>query len=114
MAKFVEWDFDNPVHRQRRRRQPRPLEGEILEPDEPSPRIRVEISVRRQPQRQTLPTWLVVLLIVAGLLWISPIGLIVAIAIVSILAIQHPLIVITSGLIIAALVINSLRKRSIG
>jgi hypothetical protein len=107
MSQRFEHDWPPTKKYHRKARQP---QIEILEPEQP--RIhRVEISVRRQPQRQTLPPWLIVLLIVAGLLWISPIGLIVAIAIVTILAIQHPLIIITSGLIIAALVINSLRRR---
>jgi hypothetical protein len=41
MPKYLEWDFDNPKHRQRRRRPPPPMD-EVLEP-EPTPRVRVEI-----------------------------------------------------------------------
>jgi hypothetical protein len=120
MSERLEWDYP-PTMRQRRNRrlaQGRdrvlPMDGEILEP-EPEQRIRVEVHHAYQPQRQReqIPGWLIALLVFAGLLWLSPIGLIVAIAIVSIFVIQHPVIVITSGLIVAALVINSLRRRRV-
>jgi hypothetical protein len=43
MADYLEWDIDNPKHRQRRPRQPPILEGEILEP-QPEPRISVTVE----------------------------------------------------------------------
>jgi hypothetical protein len=117
MGKFVEWDIDNPVHR--RRRPPQIFEGEVLSPSEPQSRVRVDVHHHHYRQRSavdvsvSVPPWFIALLIFAALLWISPIGLIVAIAIVSIFVIQHPAIVITSGMIVAALVINSLRRRRV-
>jgi hypothetical protein len=112
----MEHDFP-PTMRQRRRRQPI-LEGEILTPQsEPQPRIRVEVRhtySQRQREQIQIPPWLIVLLIVAGLLWISPIGVIVAIAIVTVLVIQHLAVVITSAIIIAVLVFNSIRRRRVG
>ena len=65
--RYLEWDYDNPKHRQRRRRQPLPLEGEVLGPElevEPSSRIQVEIVHHHRRQRQQVPAWLVVLLVV--------------------------------------------------
>ena len=64
-----------------RRRPPPPLEGEILGPAD-TPRIKVEVVHRAyQPRRQrnAIPPWLVALLIIAVLIWISPFGAVVAI-----------------------------------
>ena len=95
MPKYLEWDFDNPKHRQRRR-QPLPLEGEVLGPEpepEPTPRIRVEVTHHRyvpRRQRSTVPPWLIVLFIIAALMWMAPLGTIILIAIVSIFVTSAP------------------------
>jgi hypothetical protein len=51
MAKYVEWDIDNPKHRRRHRRPPPPIGGEALTP-EPAPRIRVEVLHQLPPTAQ--------------------------------------------------------------
>jgi hypothetical protein len=71
MAKYLEWDFDNPKHRQRRRRQPLPLEGEVLGPEvEPTPRIRVEVVQHHQSRQGPTPQRLVIVaaMIVLGII----------------------------------------------
>jgi hypothetical protein len=75
----LEWGFDNPKHRQRRRRAELPLEGEILLDEEPAPRIRVEVVHRAYVlrQRQHVPPWLIALPIIAAVMWISPFGAVV-------------------------------------
>ena len=46
---------------------------------EPTPRVRVEVHHRYVPrQRQHVPPWLVALLILAVLMWVSPFGAIIA------------------------------------
>ena len=53
MTKYLEWDYDNPKHRSRRRRQLLPLEGEVLGPEpEVEPRIHVTVEHRHVNQRQ--------------------------------------------------------------
>jgi hypothetical protein len=55
-------------------------------------RIRVEV-VRRayQPrQRQHVPPWLVALLIIAAVMWISPFGAVVTIVMIAVLVTSHP------------------------
>jgi hypothetical protein len=103
--------------RGRRRRPEPPLEGEILPPEaEPTPRIRVEI-VRRayQPrQRSTVPPWVIATLIFAGLCWLNPLGVVIAIVMISVLLTEHPTIAIAIGVIIAALVIIAIRERRAG
>jgi hypothetical protein len=112
MPKYLEWDFDNPKHKQRRRRQSPPLVGEILEP-EPAPRIRVEVMHRAyQPrQRSTVPRWLIVLFIIAALMWMAPLGTIILIAIGSIFIAEHPTIAIAIGGMIALVIVFALRER---
>jgi hypothetical protein len=117
----LEWDFDNPKHRQRRRRPEPVLEGDILGPETESyqdkPRIRVEVVHRAyQPRRQhnTVPPWLIVLAIVAALLWMAPLGTIILIAIVSIFFAEHPTIAIAIGGIMALVIIIAMRERRAG
>jgi hypothetical protein len=100
MAKYVEWDFDNRAHRKRRRRPPTPLEGEVLEPE---PRIHVEVVHRYQPRRHNaLPPWVIALLIIAAVMWVSPFGAVVAIVMGAVLVAAHPTVAIA---IAAALVL---------
>ena len=115
MPKYLEWDFDNPKHRHRHRRS-LPLEGEILTNEEPAPRIRVEVTHRYQPrrQRQQIPPWLIVLLLVAAVMWISPFGAIVALVMISIFLTAHPTIAIAIGGPIALVIIIALRERWYG
>jgi hypothetical protein len=116
MPKYLEWDYDNPKHRQRRRRPPPILEGEILEP-EPSPRIRVEVTHRTyQPRRQhsAIPPWLVALLIVAALMWWAPLGTIILIAIVSISIAAHPTIGVAIAIFVVLVVGIAWRQRRLG
>ena len=112
MPKYLEWDFDNPKHRQRRRRPEPVLEGEILLDEQPAPRIRVEVTHRYQPrrQRQQIPPWLIVLLLVAAVMWISPFGAVVALVMISIFLMAHPTIAIALGGTIALVIIIALRE----
>lgn len=58
MPKYLEWDFDNPKHRQRRRRPSPPLEGEVLGPEpevDRTPRIH-HVEVVHHHQRHHGPT----------------------------------------------------------
>jgi hypothetical protein len=115
MPQYLEWDIDNPKHRQRRRRPPPPvLEGEVLEP-EPTPRIHVEVHHRYVPrQRQHVPPWLIVLAIVAALMWMAPLGTIILFAIVSIFFAEHPTIAFVIGGMIALVIVFALRERRAG
>ena len=115
MPPYLEWDFDNPKHRQRRRRPELPLEGEILLDEEPTPRIRVEVTHRYQPrrQRQQIP-WLIVLLLVAAVMWISPFGAVVALVIISIFVTAYPTLAIALGGTIALVIIIAIRERRAG
>jgi hypothetical protein len=113
--KYLEWDYDNPKHRQRRRRPPPPLDGEVLEPEEPSPRIRVEVHHRIVPrQRQHVPPWLVALLIIAVVMWISTFGAVVALVMISIFVTAHPTIAIALGGMVTLVAIAALRERRAG
>jgi hypothetical protein len=83
--------------RGRRHRQPLPLEGEVLGPElepEPTPRIRVEVVHRYQPRRQhnAPPPWVIALLIIAAVMWISPFGALVAVVMLSVFVTAHPAI----------------------
>jgi hypothetical protein len=109
---YVECDFDNSKHRQRRRRAELPLEGEILLDEEPTPRIRVEVTHRLQPRRHSAPpAWIVPLVFIAALAFFSPYALIVAIVMISIFLTAYPTIAIAIGVIIAVLAIAAIRER---
>jgi hypothetical protein len=93
------------------------LEGEILLDEEPVPRIhRVEVVHRYQPrrQRQHVPPWLIVLLLVAAVMWISPFGAVIAIVMISIFVTAHPTIAIAIGGTVALVIIFALRERRAG
>jgi hypothetical protein len=115
MPKYLEWDFDNPKHRQRRRPQPPPIDGEVLEP-EPTPRIRVEVVHRAyQPrQRQHMPRLAIALLIIAAVMWISPFGLIVGLFLISVFLMMHPAVAIVLGVTIALVIGVAIRERRRG
>jgi hypothetical protein len=117
MSKYLEWDFDNPKHRQRRRRAPPPLDGEVLQP-EPSPRIRVEhvhhIRQHAPIRRQQVPPWLIVLLIVACLMWVSPLGVVVALFMGAILVMAHPAFAAALFVVVAVLAIAAWRNHRAG
>ena len=71
MMRNEPWDWPNEADNPHRRR--RPLKGEILEP---SPRVRIEVTHRYAPRpREHIPPWLIAVVILAVLLWISPFGL---------------------------------------
>jgi hypothetical protein len=112
----LEWDFDNPKHRQRRRRPEPVLEGEILLDEEPAPRIKVEVVHRAyQPRRQrsTVPPWLIVLAIIAVLMWMAPLGTIILIAIVSIFFAEHPTVgiaLLASLVLVVAIGVHQRRR----
>jgi hypothetical protein len=101
MPKYLEWDIDNPKHRQRRRRRPPPpIEGEVLEPEPTAVIHRVEIvhHHRRQgpaPQRIVV---VVALCVLAFILLRSPGALIM----LAVLIPGHFWIAL--GVVIAALV----------
>ena len=111
MTEPMEWDWP-PTMRPRRRRQPLPIEGEILEA-EPTRRIRVEVVHRAyQPrQREHVPPWLVALLIIAVLMWVSPFGAIIAIIMASVLIASHPTFAFVVSGMIALVAIAALRER---
>ena len=99
--------------------QPLPLEGEVLGPEvevEPTPRIRVEVVHRAyQPrQRNAIPPWLIALLIIAVLMWVSPFGAVIAIVMASVLIASHPMIGVVIGGMIALLIVFALRERRHG
>ena len=62
-------------------------------------------------QRQHVPPWLVALLIIAGLMWISPFGAVIAIVMASILIASHPTIAFVVGGMIALVIVFALRER---
>jgi hypothetical protein len=95
--------------------EPRPIDGEVLEP-EPTPRIRVEVVTHRyQPRRHSAPPiWAVALLAFGVFAWLSPFALIVGLVLLSVFLTEHPTIAIAIGVIIAALVIIAIRERRAG
>lgn len=118
MTKY-EWDFPPTMRprRGRRRRPPPILEGEILEPElEREPHIRVSVEHRHvnHRQRQQIPPWLIVLLIIAVVMWISPFGAVVALVMGGILLTAHPTVAIAIGAAIAVLVVASIANRRTG
>jgi hypothetical protein len=73
MAKFVEWDIDNPAHR---RRSPQIIEGEVLSSAlEPRQQPRTISFDRRRNVR--VPRWAVALLAIGVLAMLFPVGLVV-------------------------------------
>jgi hypothetical protein len=119
MPKYLEWDFDNPKHRQRRGRPPPPLEGDVLPPEDksPAPRIRVEVRHHYQPrQRQAapVPPWVIVLAIFAALTWVTPLGVVVAVFMGAILVMAHPTIAIAALVVVAILAIAAWRNHRRG
>jgi hypothetical protein len=106
------WDWPNEIDSpsRRHRRPPPPIDGEILEPE---PRIRVEVVHRAyQPrQHQRVPPWLVALLIIAVLMWVSPFGAVIAIVMASVLIASHPTFAFVIGGAIALVAIAALRER---
>ena len=113
MPKYLEWDFDNPKHRQRRRRRPLPLEGEILTAeDEPTPRITIEHRhvVHHHRQRQQIPPWAIAILIIGLLCWCSPLGLVIALFMIGALVTAYPTIV-ALAILLALFVGIAIRER---
>jgi hypothetical protein len=119
MSERFEWDYPPTMRQRRGRRRPEPvLEGEVLEPEpvQPPPRIRVEVTHRAyQPrQRQHIPPWLVALLIIAVLMWVSPFGAVIALVMISIFVTEYPTIAIAIGGTIALVIVFALRERWYG
>jgi hypothetical protein len=105
MARYVEWDIDNPVHRRPRRRPSPPIDGR-------PPRIRVEVVHRYQPRRHSAPpAWIVPLVFIAALAFFSPYALIIAIVMGSILIAAHPTFAFVVGGMIALVIIIAIRER---
>jgi hypothetical protein len=119
MTQPMEYDWPPTMRvRRGRRRRPSPiLEGEILTPElehEPPPRIhRVEVVHRAyQPrQRQHVPPWVIALLIMAVLMWISPFGTVVALVMLGILVSAHPTFAATLLAALALVIIIAMRER---
>jgi hypothetical protein len=106
----LEWDYDNPKHRQSRRRPHPPLEGEILEPQsESEPRIHVNVNVHHR-RSGNLPRFVIVgaLLILAVIMLRSPGALILLGALIP------STVWIALAIIIAILVLVSIRERLAG
>jgi hypothetical protein len=64
--------------------------------------------------REQIPPWVIALLILAAVLWISPFGLIVALVMISIFLTAHPTIAIAIGGTIMLVVIIAMRERWYG
>ena len=116
--RYLEWDFDNPKHKQRRRRQPLPLEGEVLGPElevEPaSSRIQVEIVHYHRRQRQHVPPWAIAILIIGALAWVSPIGLVIALFMVGVFVTAYPTVAIALGIFLVLFIGIAVRERLAG
>jgi hypothetical protein len=109
MLKYLEWDYDNPKHRRRRRRPPSPLDGEVLEP-EPTPRIhRVEII--HHHRRHDVPAWIVPLAIIVLLSLVSPYALIVTIVLIAVFVTMHPMIGIVFGICLTLIIGMAVHER---
>ena len=108
------WDW--PPTKKYHRKSQRPQIGVLSPEEEPTPRIRVEVVHRAyQPrQRQHVPPWLVALLIIAAVMWISPFGAVIAIVMASVLIASHPTIAFVIGGMIALLIVFALRERRAG
>jgi hypothetical protein len=101
---YLEWDIDNPKHRQRRPRQPPPLDGEVLEPE---PRIRVEVVHRHQPPRRSIAPQMVTiaaLVVLVLILFRSPGALIL----LAVLLTAQPMLAVAIGGTIAVLIVAAL------
>jgi hypothetical protein len=61
-----------------------------------------------------VPPWLVALLIIAVLMWVSPLGAIVAIVMASVLIASHPTIAFVIGGMLALLIVFAMRERWYG
>jgi hypothetical protein len=91
-----------------------PLEGEVIGPElEVEPRIRVTVEHRHVNHRRhsAPPTWLIVLLIIAVLMWVSPFGAIIAIVMASVLIASHPTFAFVIGGTIALVIVFAVRER---
>jgi hypothetical protein len=113
MAQRYEWDFP-PTMRPRRRRPPPPLEGEILEPQsEPPPRIhRVEVFHRYQPRQHSgLPPWVIALLIIAAVMWVSPFGAVVALVMLAVFVTSHPTVALSVAAALVLVVAIAVHQR---
>ena len=109
-----DWPPTMRPRRGRRRRPPPILEGEILEPElEREPHIRVSVEHRHvnHRQRQQIPPWLVALLIVAAVMWISPFGAVIALVMISIFLTEHPTVAVAIGGAIALVIAIALREK---
>jgi hypothetical protein len=64
-----------------------------------------------QRQAAPVPPWLIVLLIVVALMWISPLGTVVALFMLGMLLTAHPQVAIALGMVLLLLTIAALRER---
>ena len=115
MTAPMEHDWPPTMRPRRGRRQPSTpvLDGEVLTQQEEQPRIRVEIVRRYVPRRQRSapPAWLIVLVTLAVVMWMAPLGTVIAIVMLSIFLTEHPAIAVMIGAIIAALIVAAIRER---
>jgi hypothetical protein len=91
MTQKYEWDYPATMRPRRRRatQQTTVLDGEVLQPQQD--RIRVEVRHIYQPQCQPKPPpYVIAILIFAALIWVSPIGFVIAIVMGGILVSAHP------------------------
>ena len=118
MTQPMEHDWPPTMRARRgRRRRPLPLEGEVLGPEEPEPETRihrVEIAVHHHRQRQHVPPWAIAILIIGFLCWVSPLGLVIAIAMISMGVMMHPEIGIAIAIFIVLICIIAWRERRRG
>ena len=114
-----EHDWPPTMHARRgRRRQPLPLEGEVLGPEELEPKTRihrVEIAVHHHRQRHSAPSpWLIALLVIAALMWWAPLGTVILIVIVAMGIMAHPAIGIALAASVALFVGITIYQRRRG
>jgi hypothetical protein len=109
MAKFVEWDIDNPAHRRHRR--PPQIEGEALSSSVSASQPQ---TVRfERPRNVRIPRWAVALLAFGVLAMLFPFGLVVGVVILAILTLMYPAqaFIFVACLVIAAIIIALDRRR---
>jgi hypothetical protein len=116
MTEWREWDW--PPEPKKRSRRPRIQTVEILPPRQPEPERRIHVNVnvhhRRNVSISGIPPWLIVLVIVAALCWVSPFGLVVALVMGGILLTAHPTVAIIIGVSVALVIIIGLKEQLSG
>jgi hypothetical protein len=113
MSEYWDWPPTKKYYR-KARRQPLPLEGEILEP-ETEPRIRVEhYHYVHRRQRQQIPPWAVAVLAIGVLALLFPYPLVVGLVIIGLLIAMYPIVGISIAIFVALFGFIAWRERRRG